>query len=283
MELQAAHGGELAPLAEHARQAARIAEQATQRAEGADAAHAEQAGRIREGLLAAWDDQRSTARAAARVVLEGPGWWGLQRAPVARAGEQLTGWADRWRPHLPDLPTEVAQLARVANRFDDRPALWDAFDATAHRAAEATHPERAGLHATAQAAVRAGAQAQAALTDARRRHAERLAPLGPLAGTADPAGTLTQFEGYVTTAQHELAAARARIAGLSADPALLGQPPDRLPAAHAAWRARYTAERRRLAVTPDPAGHPAGVPRPESERYGPVGARRAAPSLSPGW
>ena len=95
MELQAAHGGELARLEDHARQAALAAEQATRRVQAAEAALTEQAGWIREGLFAAWDDQRGAARAAAKVVIEGPGWWGLQRAPVARAGEQLIGWADR--------------------------------------------------------------------------------------------------------------------------------------------------------------------------------------------
>src|SRR3712207_4600812 len=161
--------------------------------------------RIRKGLLAAWDDERGAARTAAKVVLEGPGWWGLNRAPVARAEEQLAGWADRWRLHLPDLPTEVEQLARVADRFDDRPALWRAFDATAHRAAERNHPDHAGLHATAKAAVQAGEQAQAALTDAQRRRRERLAPLGPLAFTSDPAGALADFEGHVTNARDDLA------------------------------------------------------------------------------
>jgi exodeoxyribonuclease V alpha subunit len=277
--LEAAHGGELARLDAEHRQADLAVQQATQRVQAADAVLAQEAERIREGLLAAWDAERGTARAAARVVLEGPGWWGLKRAPVARAGEQLAGWADRWRAHLPDLPTEVEQLARVADRSDDRPALWRALDTTGHRAAEAAHPERAELHAAAQATVRAGAQAQAALTDAHRRCREQLAPLGPIAFTPDPAGTLAGFEGYAATARHELAAARARIADLRADPALLGQPPDRLTAARDAWRAHYAAQRQRAAVTPDPAGYPAGVSRPDSERYGPRPARDVTPSL----
>ncbi|SFT76613.1 AAA domain-containing protein [Geodermatophilus amargosae] len=164
--LQAAHGGELTRLEDHARRATHIAEQATQRVQAADAVLAEEAKRIREGLLTAWDDDRGAARAAAKVVLDGPGWWRLKRARVARAEEQLAGWADRWRLHLPDLPTNPEQLARVADRFDDWPALSRAFNATAHHAAERDHPDRAGLHAAAEAAVRAGEQAQAALTKA---------------------------------------------------------------------------------------------------------------------
>src|SRR4051795_11093686 len=176
------------------------------------------------------------------MVLEGPGRWGLKRAPVARAEEQLAGWADRWRLHRPDLPTDPEQLAWVADRFDDRPGLWRAFNATAHRAAERDHPEHAGLYATAKAAVRADEQAQAALTDAHRQRLERLDPLGPIAWAPDPTGRLADLERHVATAQHELAGAHARIARLATEPALLGQPPDWLTAARDAWRARRDTE-----------------------------------------
>jgi hypothetical protein len=278
--LQAAHGGELARLEDYARQATHIAEQAAQRVQAADAVLAEEAKRICEGLLTAWDDQRGAARAAAKVVLDGPGWWGLKRAPVARAGEQLAGWADRWRLYLPDLPTDPEQLARVADRFDDRPALWRAFNATAHRAAERDHPDRAGQRAAAEAAVRAGEQAQAALTEAQCQQRERLTALGLIAFTSNPTGTLAHFEGYAVTAWDELADAQTRIANLRAELALLGQSPDLLTAANDAWRTRYAAEQQqRPAVTPNPAGYPEGVPRPEAERFGPRSARDVTPSV----
>jgi hypothetical protein len=272
--LETPHAGELARLEAEHRQAGLAAQQATQRVQAADTVLAKDADRIREGLLAAWDAERGTARTAAQVVLEGPGWWGLKRAPVTRAGEQLTGWAHQWRPHLPDLPTDVEQLARVADRFDDRPALWRTFDTTAHRAAEQQHPEHAGLRAAAEDARRAAGQAQAALAEAQRRRADRLEPLGSIAWAPDPAGRLAALERSVTTTRHELAATRARIADLRAEPALSGQPPDRLTAARDAWRAHHHADRQqRQAATPGPAGYPAGVPRPESERYGPRPAR----------
>ncbi|WP_041241377.1 MobF family relaxase [Geodermatophilus obscurus] len=278
--LEAPHVGELARLEAEHRQASLAAHQATQRVQAAGAALAAEADRIRGGLLAAWDAERGAARAAPRVVLDGPGWWGLKREPVTRAGEQLAGWAGRWRSHLPGLPTEPEQLAREADRGDDRPALWRSFDTVARRAAEQQHPELAGLHAAAEAARRAGEQAQAALTDAHRRRADRLDPLGPTAWAPDPAGRLTVLERSVTTTRHELAAARARIADLQADPALLGQPRDRLTAARDAWRARYDADRQqRRVATRGPAAFPAGVPRPESERYGPRAARDVTPSL----
>jgi exodeoxyribonuclease V alpha subunit len=284
--LEAPHVGELARLDAGFRQASLAAQQATQRGQAAGAALAEAADRIREGLLTAWDDERGAARAAAKVVLEGPGWWGLQRAPVARAGEQLAGWADRWRPHLPDLPTDVEQLAKVADRGDDRPALWRSFDTSARRAAEQQHPEHPALHTAAEAARRAGEQAQAALAEAQRRRAERLDPLGPIAWAPDPAGRLTDLERSVTTTRHELAATRARIADLQADPAFVGQPPDRLTAARDAWRAHYdTEQHQRRAVAPGLAAsrRVSRGPSPSATGHGPHGVSPRAWGGEPDW
>jgi len=39
-------------------------------------------------------------------VTHGPGPLGLRRSAVTGAGEQLADWADRWRPHVPSLPTD---------------------------------------------------------------------------------------------------------------------------------------------------------------------------------
>jgi exodeoxyribonuclease V alpha subunit len=278
--LDASHGGELARLDAEHRQAALAVQRATQQAEAAGAALTEDADRIRDRLLAAWDDDRGAARAAARLVRDGSGWCGLRRGRVARGGEQLACWADRWRTFLPGLPTDVEQLARVADRFDDRPALWRSFDTIARRAVEQQHPEHSALHAAAEVACRASQQARHALTDAHRRYRERLDPLGPLAWTPDPAGQLADVERHVATARHQLASARARVADLQADPVFLGQPPDRLTAAREAWRDQYDAEQhQRRPVRPGPAGFSAGVPRPESERRGPSVPRGAAPGL----
>ncbi|SNR59229.1 hypothetical protein SAMN06272737_11471 [Blastococcus mobilis] len=139
----------LAALTGTYRRAALAAEQAQQRAETSGARVAAEADRLRDTLLRRWDKERGAAHAAARVVLDGPGRLGLRRAAVARAGEQMVDWANRWRPHVPALPTEPGQLARVAGWFDDRPALSAALNASARRAAEHAHPEHAALRAAA--------------------------------------------------------------------------------------------------------------------------------------
>jgi exodeoxyribonuclease V alpha subunit len=222
------HAGELANLQAAREQAAITAEQAKQQAAASGAAVAAHADRLRDTLLARWDGERPATRAAASTVLDGPGRLGLRRGAVARAGEQLTDWADRWRPHVPSLPTERKDLAEVAGWFDDRPSLWRAIDAAARQAAEQAHPEYAQLRASADAARHAAEQARLALADASRRREERLDPFGPAAWTRDPIGRLTDLQRDIATTRQELIDARARIATLTAEPAVLAQPPDRL-------------------------------------------------------
>ena len=107
-------------------------------------------------------------------MLDGPGWLGRRRGAVARAGEQLTDWADRWRPHVPSLPTDPTDLAQVAGWFDDRPVLWRALDASARQAAEQAHPEHAQLRTAADTVTHAAEQARRALAEVGRRREERL-------------------------------------------------------------------------------------------------------------
>ena len=194
---------------------------------------------------------------------------------MARAGEQLTDWADRWRPHVPSLPTEPGELAPVAGWFDDRPALWSAFDAIARQAAGQAHPEHLTLRSAADAARHAHEQAQRALAEPSRRGDERLDPFGPVAWTSDPAGRLADLQCDIVAARQELTDARARIAALIAEPALLREPPDRLIQKREAWRTRRTADPgQRASTSPQPPAPASAVARPETERLGPSLARR---------
>jgi hypothetical protein len=200
---------------------------------------------------------------------------------VARAGEHLTDWADRWRPHLPCLPTDPKDLAPVAGWFDDRPALWEALNTSARQAEEQAHPEHAHLRAAADAAQDAHEQARHAVAEATRRRDERLDPLGPVAFTPDPAGRLTDLERDIATTRQELTDTRTRIAALTAEPALLAQPPDRLTREREAWRTRRTAgPEQHGSVRTRPTAPVPGVPRPEEERLGPSLPRRhTAPGI----
>ncbi|MGY5882359.1 MobF family relaxase [Modestobacter lacusdianchii] len=279
--LEAPHAGELTNLQAAREQRAITAEQAKQHAAASGAAVTAHADRVRDTLLARWDGERDAARAAARVVLDGPGRFGLRRGAVARAGEQLTDWAERWRPHVPSLPTEPGELAPVAGWFDDRPALWRALDASARHAAEHAHPGHAQLCAAADTARHAAEQARRALAEVGRRREERLDPFGPVAWTPDPAGRLADLQRDIATTRQELTDARTRIATLTAEPALRAQPPDHLTRARDAWRTRRTAGPEQPgSASPGPTTPVPDIPRPEAERRGPSLARGgAAPGI----
>jgi exodeoxyribonuclease V alpha subunit len=237
--LEAGYADRLAALKATCKQTTIDADQAKQRAEASGAALGAEADRIRDTLLAGWDAQRDEARQAARTVLNGPGRLGLRRAAVARAGAELTDWANRWRPHVTSLPTDPGQIAHVAGWFDDRPRLWAALDASARRHTQHAHPEHEQLHAAETAAKAAHDDAWRALDDTRRQHDGQLARFGRLAWASDPGAQLAGIERDVTTTREKLALVRACIAHLTAEPALRAQPADRLSQERDRWRARH--------------------------------------------
>ncbi|NEK86466.1 relaxase domain-containing protein [Blastococcus saxobsidens] len=267
--LESAHADRAAALTDAYRQTGIDARHATARADASGALVTAETDRIRDTLLGSWDAARDAARDAAQILLDGPGRLQLRRAAVNRAREQLTDWADAWRPYLPAIPTDPQQIARLADRADDRPRLWTAFDSYARHHAEHAHPEHAQLHATAATAQETHRHAGAAVADARRQHENRLARFGSLAWTLDPAERLSDADRDIAATQAELAAIRARIARLTAEPALLAQPVNHLVHERDRWRARHDHE---LATTQTPASLSAQSqlvvrpPRPEDFR-----------------
>ncbi|TFV89905.1 MobF family relaxase [Blastococcus sp. CT_GayMR16] len=267
--LESAHARQLTALEARYRQTGIDARHAAARADASGAAVTAEIDRIRDTLLDSWDSGRVPARDAARVVLDGPGRLKLRRAAVHRAGEQLIDWADAWRPYLPAMPTDPQQIASLADRSDDRPRLWTAFDSYARHDTEHVRPEHAQLRATAATAQQAHRHAGAALADARRQHENRLARFGSLSWTLDPAERLADTDRHITGTRAELATVRARIARLTADPALLTQPADQLAKERDHWRALHDPE---LVTTRTPASpsappqHGVRPPRPEDVR-----------------
>jgi exodeoxyribonuclease V alpha subunit len=240
--LEADRADRLTELEAICRQAATAAAHAQQRADASAADVAIEAASLRDRLLTAWDAQRATAHEAARTVLDGPGRLGLRRAAVARATEQLTAWADTWRPWLPTMPTDPRAIATLASSTDDRARLRAAFDEHARRHAEPTHPEYSRLTAEADAAQTAHGHARRELAHARREHEERLARLDATGHPFDPATQLVQAERDAADTEQQLAAARSHIERLRAEPALLSQPIDRLTRERNCWRTRYDLE-----------------------------------------
>ena len=272
--VDADHAHQLAALQDRQRQTAIAAQQTAQRAQASGALVTAEADRLRDTLLDRWAAHWDSACQAAQVVLAGPGRLGLRRGAVHRAEDQLVDWADRWRPYLPTLPTETRQLAAVASSADDPPRLQAALGELAYRRTEAAHPERARLCAAADAAQAAHVRVSRALDQARRRQEDRLTRLTAHGQRVDPAVELAGVHGDVTAAEDALAAARTRVAQLTADPAMVAQSPERLAQERNAWRLYRDAERAtRRALAPA-----ASSPRPTRSVRPPEPALHRTPS-----
>jgi exodeoxyribonuclease V alpha subunit len=278
--LEAGHADRLAAREAACGNAAEVAARTRERADAIGAVVEIEANRNRDRLLRRWDSERDAAHAAARVVLDGPGRFGFRRAAVARAGEQLTDWANGWRPHLPDLPSDTRQIAQIAGWFDDRPAIWTAFDDSARSAAEQGHPELAASRASADAARHEHDEAWHALREVRRQHENRMARFGAVAFTPDPAARLADTDSDITATHKELADAQARIAHLTGEPAILTQPLERLTQERDAWRTRRDADRtQHPSATPRPTDPTNGVSCSQPEPLGLSAGRPGSPSL----
>jgi exodeoxyribonuclease V alpha subunit len=269
-ELEAGRADRLTSLEATCQQAATDVARAQQRADASAATIAVEAGRLADRLLTAWDAQRDTAHRSARIVLDGPGRLGLRRTAVARAAEQLTAWADTWRPYLPTVPTDPRGIATLAGSADDRARLRAAFDGSARRHAESSHPEHTRLTAEADAAQTAHGHARRDLAHARRQREDRLARLDATGHPFDPAAQLSHAHRDVAAAEQQLTAARARIAQLRAEPTVLSQPADRLTLERDRWRARHDLDGTPSRPTaPPPSGSGLGTrpPVPEPIRH----------------
>jgi hypothetical protein len=220
----------------------RDADHAEQQLRAADVVVGGDTHRIRKQLLDAWDADRVAASQAARVVVAGPGRFGARRAAVTRAGQQLTAWGDAWRPYLPFLSKDLRGLAADATWFDNYQARWSALTTVAREAAEQAHPEYAAAQAAAAAARTVYEQAAQALEEAKGEERKLIGRFGGIALTPDPAGQLADLDREAAEDRAGLAAAQARIAQLTREPALGGQAADRLARERDTWQARREAE-----------------------------------------
>ena len=85
--------------------------QARQRVDDLDAALKSETADLQTRVWAAWRQELSQAQRAAEVVRDGAGRLGQHRRQVRDASAELTAFAERWRPAVPDLPTDPAELA----------------------------------------------------------------------------------------------------------------------------------------------------------------------------
>jgi hypothetical protein len=236
--LRAARESNLPPLERAYRQARDADQRAQQPATEAESLLTGETDRIRKSLLQTWDDQRERVRAHAQTVREGTGRFGQRHAAVTRASEQLSAWADAWRPVVPDLPTSIDRLVDRALWFENRPALWDAVDKAARDQAEQANPDAIAAISAAARAADARQQAWQLYHDTDSYYEQTLAHYGNLARTEQPAHMLAHLAVDIATTGR--AVATKTITTLLAEPTLRALSAERIATErrHLAHRAR---------------------------------------------
>ena len=208
VEVRASLDPPLRALRDAADQALDAADATAARVDQLTVAVAQDVDRLRDGLLAEWDRQRPAAHRAADTIAAGTGRFGQRRGAVHAAHDTLAGWAATWQPYLPDLPTDPDQLARRARSWDNRIALWTAFDQHAQHHATYLHPEYADAVTAVTDARTVSQQAQTAYRDAIRQVEQQLRPFRKLVHIHDPAAGLAATEQILTDAHAQRDAAR---------------------------------------------------------------------------
>ncbi|MBE7189194.1 MAG: hypothetical protein INR67_12980, partial [Jatrophihabitans endophyticus] len=193
-------------------------------------------------LLEQWDDDRLAAYNDAVLVGAGAGRFGRRRAKLEQASQQLQAWGERWRPLIPEIPTDPDALHTYALAIQDRTAVRAVLGEHAQHQADCLHPDHADLAVAVEAARTrlhtARAQLHAAERDLTRSHS--VAGLRQLTPAADH---------DLDNARSVLDEARRHVQRLLDDPALLAAP-DCVASARLDWELQTQQLRRATAPAP---------------------------------
>ena len=114
--------------------------QARQPVDDLDAALKSETADLQTRVWATWRQDLAHARRAAEVVRDGAGRLGQHRRQVRDASTELTAFAQRWHPAVPDLPTDPAELADQVMWLHGR-RVEDPINAYVARQVADAHPD----------------------------------------------------------------------------------------------------------------------------------------------
>jgi hypothetical protein len=189
-------------------------------------------------IWAAWHQELAQAKRAAEVVRDGAGRLGQRRRLVRAAGADLAAFAARWRPALPDLTTDPAELAKQVMWLHGR-RVEDPINAFVARTVADNHPDTDQIRQAGRDTYVAYQQAERARAHLDEALYAELQPHGQVAHTRDPAGRLNTIEKELASLQRDLHTAIARVDALQRGPAMRALSP----AGVAGERERWAADR----------------------------------------
>lgn len=212
--------------------------QARHRVNDLDAALRTETAKVQTLVWDRWRHELAQARQAAEIIRDGAGRLGQHRRQVREARIELTAFARRWTPAVPDLATDHAELANQVRWLHGR-RVEDHINAHVARQISDAHPDADQIRdaeriaaAAYQRAEQSRAQLEAAMFADLRAH--RRAGHRP-----DPAARLVGLAEDVPDVEQELRAAKARVRALTNEPSIRALPDGELECERHRWAADH--------------------------------------------
>ncbi len=171
----------------------------------------------------AWHQELAQARRAAEAVREGAGRLGRHRRQVRDAGAELTAFAARWRPVMPDLAIDPAELATQVMWLHGR-RIEDPINTVVARAVADAHPDADQIRETERDAHAAYERAERSRTHLDEAMGAELRPYAQAAHQRDAGGRLTTVVDQLAGVERDLHSATTRVDVLQREPAVRALP-----------------------------------------------------------
>jgi hypothetical protein len=201
---------------------------------------------LQSRVWAAWHTDLSKAQQAAGVVDHGVGRFGQHRRLVHAATDELTEFAQRWRPVHPDLPTDPAELARQV-KWLHRHRIVEQINGYAARHVAQAHPDADAARQAEHAARAAYESAQNARTRLDTTMHAELRPYGSAANITEPGQRLTSLTHQLGVVEHDLHTTTAIVHRIRDEPAIRTLPAGDLDTEHGQWAADRADQRQAAA------------------------------------
>jgi hypothetical protein len=210
--------------------------QASQRVADLDATLTSQTANLRTQLWGAWHRELSQAQRAAEVVRDGAGRLGRHRRQVRDASAELTAFAARWHPAIPDLATDPAELATQVMWLHGR-RVEDPINAYVVHTVAAAHPDADQIRETERDAHAAYDRAKRSRIHLEEAMHAQLRPYGQAAHTRDAASRITAVVDQLAGVERDLHTATARVDILTSEPRVRALPGEGPEGEHERWAA----------------------------------------------
>lgn len=199
-------------------------------------------------IWGAWHQELARARRTAAVVRDGAGRLGQHRRQVREASIELTAFAQRWHPAVPDLPTSLGELAEQVMWLHGR-RVDDPINAYIARTVADAHPDAERIRDAERHAYTAYNRAEQARTQLDEIIYAELRPYRHTAHTRNATGRLDAVADELAGVERDLRTAGARVHALASEPSVRTLPNGGLDGEHDRWAVDRLAVARKHAAT----------------------------------